>query len=384
MPDPFTNFARTDPFNSGFIDGLPGVPPSAQSTFHSFIPPEASIDDISPITTTQVHTLQRGQMAPPQDGSFGPLSYQMFEHPTHQNRSASDLSLQKVLLSTNDRSRMRGAIKTLAQQTFRPDTPLHGWKNSTQSSSFISGLEYSHLPNPNAWEHASTKDELYRLSGARMAHHYHKTGIRVQTTFSALSTKLKGKGRGGMAEARGEVAALQFMLTAMTENYTLKFGGAAANANNGIDQIWAERGDDGSVVNYLIVECKGSSSAHLGETVIGQQLSCAWLIDVLFRMASRETSYVGHNDVDRTVALAKKILNAVFNDDPTASAGLKVVSIKSLSGHNSVNQHNVLEICYYGDYASGYGLAGRLAEARTPPPPTTTPTALPQRPFGFY
>ncbi|ALI09283.1 hypothetical protein AO356_21540 [Pseudomonas fluorescens] len=157
------------------------------------------------------------------------------------------------------------------------------------------------------------------------------------------------------------------MVTVMGTNYQLKIGKASSGRTNGIDQIWVKRNlQTGAVEEYLIVECKGSVDAHLGDASYGRQMSTRWVFYCLLgllgtngNLASTSTS-----DVYAKKELVNKILLALINPgipvrgmivqpmrksktDPDS------IDVYELGTYSLINEFNVAWQACYGTSSSG-------------------------------
>lgn len=169
-----------------------------------------------------------------------------------------------------------------------------------------------------------------------------KSGNRLSTHYTNLGADL-GSSQSRTA-ARGEYAASKLLITAYGVDYQMKMGKSANGTRpNGIDQIWVKRDmRTGDVIEYLIVEAKGSVNATLGHPNTGQQMSPKWLFWCLIKMAGNKASYIG---AETKTDLPIKILNALINH-----GGVPVRGIIFHSLYGSKNESKVVQMNDIGLY----------------------------------
>ncbi|MEM5316536.1 hypothetical protein [Paraburkholderia sp. JHI869] len=168
-------------------------------------------------------------------------------------------------------------------------------------------------------------------SGTRLSSHYTNLGAGLDTEQARTA-------------ARGEYAASKLLITAYGPNYQLKMGKSVGGGRpNGIDQIWVKRDmQTGDVLEYLIIEAKGSVNAAMGHPGTGQQMSPKWLFWCLVRMAAGHGSYI---DAQTSRELPKKILTALINNNGIPVRGLVFHSL-----YGSQNESKVVEMTDLGLY----------------------------------
>lgn len=169
-------------------------------------------------------------------------------------------------------------------------------------------------------------------SGDRLSRHYSNLGSDVETEQARTA-------------ARGEYAASKLLITAYGADYQMKMGKSDNGGRpNGIDQIWVKRDrHTGNVIEYLIVEAKGSVNATLGHPSTGQQMSPRWLFFCLVKMVAGDARYM---DIRTSRDLPTKILYALINN-----GGIPVRGIIFHSLFGSKNESKVVEMTDIGLYS---------------------------------
>lgn len=182
--------------------------------------------------------------------------------------------------------------------------------------------------NSGGWHRFKRNDVK---SGDRLKRHYENLGADVSTEQAVTA-------------ARGEYAASKLLVTAYGANYQMKMGKSAGGGRpNGIDQIWVKRDmQTGNVVEYLIVEAKGSVNATLGHPSTGQQMSPKWLFWCLLKMVARDGRYM---DAQTSSDLPRKILDALINP-----GGIPVRGVIFQSLYGSLNESKVVQMTDIGLY----------------------------------
>ncbi|MET3457642.1 MULTISPECIES: hypothetical protein [Pseudomonas] len=229
---------------------------------------------------------------------------------------------QLVLLDTDDVQQIKNALNADAYFTSGSSIqPNFNFSNPVSKSAGDYIAKNLHLLGPNhpnikQCVHALSKDPAAysEVSGwLKFRKNDVKSGNRLNNHYSNLRDS---NAKHYASENRGEYGAAKLMVTVMGTHYQLKIGKASSGRTNGIDQIWVKRNlRTGAVEEYLIVECKGSVDAHLGDASYGRQMSTRWVFYCLLgllgsngNLASTSTS-----DVYAKKALVNKILLALIN-----------------------------------------------------------------------
>ena len=264
-----------------------------------------------------------------------------FAHPTQGGADLSDPHLRWLLKHPFETA-------TLFQPQLQKNaTAQHHWQHlSQQRQQELQALTFDDTGSHEWLKHAGAA-KTYQTTH-RFAHHEAKSAQRLSTHFGALSTRALQRAQGSknplpqyVTETRGEHMAAKVLLTCLPDsgNYQLKLG-FVPNGHHGIDQIWARRDPgSGAVTEYIIVEAKGSSEAHLGLPEYGEQMSPKWVFSSLMNMANVQGG-------GRDARLAAKILTAMFSDNFTnqgtaQNPGVWGLILKALYDHNKPNSmHN--------------------------------------------
>ncbi|HEX7239229.1 MAG TPA: hypothetical protein VF263_03105 [Longimicrobiaceae bacterium] len=177
----------------------------------------------------------------------------------------------------------------------------------------------AHLPKSDPFKgllHAAKELAKEYREQNRFGHHEHKSANRLSSHFTGLGTWAGQRAQTSgdpisqhVTEARGEFLAAKTIVTCMpdSDRYQLKLG-YGTGGHQGIDQIWAKRArNNGKVLEYLVVEAKGSQGAQLGWTDKGEQMSERWVFVSLLELASDTNRSLR----DRT--LARKVVEAMFS-----------------------------------------------------------------------
>lgn len=202
----------------------------------------------------------------------------------------------------------------------------------------VSRLDATTREAVNTW----LRGEDHSLGWDRFKRNDVKSGNRLSTHYTNLRGDLKTPQ--SITSARGEYAASKLLITVYGTDYQMKMGKSANGMRpNGIDQIWVKRDmRTGNVIEYLIVEAKGSVNATLGHPSTGQQMSPKWLFWCLINMANKNASYIGP---ETKTDLPVKILNALINP-----GGIPVRGIVFHSLHGSANESKVVQMNDIGLY----------------------------------
>lgn len=284
------------------------------------------------------------------------------------NRSADQL----VLLDTQAQAEIEQALRrdarhtagtTVAHSLFDSTDPDVQWilAHRFETLSAITDVQQYRWIRPHAaaaWGHyqallskdpntrEAVRNWLYgqdhSVGWGRFKRNDTKSGNRLSSHYTNLGTGLNTEQ--ARTAARGEYAASKLLITAYGPNYQLKMGKSVGGSRpNGIDQIWVKRDmQTGNVLEYLIIEAKGSVNATLGHPSTGQQMSPKWLFWCLVRMAAGHGSYI---DVQTSRELPKKILSALINN-----GGIPVRGVVFHSLYGSQNESKVVEMTDLGLY----------------------------------
>lgn len=170
-----------------------------------------------------------------------------------------------------------------------------------------------------------------------------KSGNRLSRHYTNLDSDLNTAQ--ARTAARGEYAASKLLITAYGADYQMKMGKSDNGGRpNGIDQIWVKRDmNTGKVIEYLMVEAKGSVNATLGHPSTGQQMSPKWLFWCLVNMVAGDARYM---DNRTSTDLPRKILDALINNGGVPVRG---VIFHSLFG--STNESKVVQMTDTGLYS---------------------------------
>lgn len=183
-----------------------------------------------------------------------------------------------------------------------------------------------------------------RVKGKFLRHDV-KSGGRMRNHYASL---YHSKSIHFASETRGEYAAAKLMVTVMGSNYQMKIGKASSGRTNGIDQIWVKRNmQTGAVEEYLIIECKGSADAHLGEAKYGRQMSARWVFYCLIGMlgTNGNLASTATGDIYAKQSLVKKILNALINPGHPPVTGMVIQPMsKAKTDPDSID---IMEFCAY-------------------------------------
>ncbi|MCX5542090.1 hypothetical protein M3A49_21685 [Paraburkholderia sp. CNPSo 3076] len=284
------------------------------------------------------------------------------------NRSASQL----VLLDTQAQTEIEQALRRDARHT-GGTTVAHSLFDSAdqdvqwilthrfETLAAITDVQQYRWVRPNAteaWGHyqALGKDPPTReavrgwlygqdhsVGWGRFKRNDTKSGNRLSSHYTNLGAGLDIEQ--ARTAARGEYAASKLLITAYGPNYQMKMGKSVGGGRpNGIDQIWVKRDmQTGNVLEYLIIEAKGSVNATLGHPGTGQQMSPRWLFWCLVRMAAGHGSYI---DAQTSRELPKKILTSLINHN-----GIPVRGVVFHSLYGSQNESKVVEMTDLGLYS---------------------------------
>lgn len=305
---------------------------------------------------------------------------------TQDNKSAAQL----VLLDTTGVDQVIQALKRDAKHT-AGSTAAHPFFDSTDPhvqwilnhrqetiNAITDAQKHRRYPTGTAHTHLRAlwgygeevqqafRDWLYtgnRGGWDRFKKHDDRSGDRLKSHYSNLTYGLSSKQ--SITAARGEYAATKLLITAYGSDYQLKRGKSPNGKRpNGIDQIWVKRDKrTGKVLEYLIIEAKGSYNAHLEHPKTGQQMSARWLFYCLIKMAKGSKAYTDqYPDEDKTKSLPTKILDALINND-----GVPVKGIVFHSLYGSYSESKVVQMIDLGryDFAPAYALASSQTKAFT-------------------
>lgn len=337
MPVLTNNTSTVHPENVAVLDALPGTLLPPRFKYHVYLSGDALYTGHGPVASATVATLRWNNIGR-EDG----VAQQVTQLP---NRMAANLHHQRVLIDSSTRTDFVDLLKHARHMPTLPDTAHHARKGDMS-------------PSPSTWFHpmfyfgdsGTVHRRDYVDSGERMIHHGHKSSTRVVEHFRNLKHTVKhATNAQSLAEGRGEFAATQFVLTLLEPRYHLKLGKARSGGQNGIDQIWVRRADNGDVLEYLIVEAKGSRSAHLGDTARGEQMSPRWIFYVLLRMSFGDGKYVATTVGVKAWQqdLARKILAVLF--DETSTVQVRGLTVHSLFGTKALDLQQVIEVTDCGD-----------------------------------
>ncbi|WP_343675866.1 hypothetical protein [Paraburkholderia heleia] len=285
------------------------------------------------------------------------------------NRSAGQL----ILLDTQGQTEIEQALRRDARHTggsnvlhwlFHSSDPDVQWilGHGSETRAAITDVQTYKMIRPQAkeaWGHyqalhakdANTREAVRKwLYGANLADagwgRFNRNDVKSGNRLSSHYTNLGAGLNTDQAKtaARGEYAASKLLITAYGPDYQMKIGKSAGGSRpNGIDQIWVKRDmRSGDVLEYLIIEAKGSVNATLGHPSTGQQMSPKWLFWCLVRMAAGHGSYI---DAQTSPELPKKILSALINN-----GGIPVRGVVFHSLYGSQNESKVVEMTDLGLY----------------------------------
>ncbi|WP_085586471.1 MULTISPECIES: hypothetical protein [unclassified Pseudomonas] len=215
-------------------------------------------------------------------------------------------------------------------------------------------LNYWNLLGSDPAAQAKVYDWLgkYGWASDKFARHDQRSGDRIKNHLQNLENS---NAQHFASETRGEYAAAKLLITVLGEDYQMKLGKSSSGRTNGIDQIWVKRNlVSGVIEQYIIVECKGSVDAELGEASYGWQMSTAWVFHCLIgllgtngKLASTSTT-----DVFAKKSMVNKILDAMINPGPPEVKGLVIqpmtksvidgssVEMIDLGAYDLVEQYN--------------------------------------------
>ena len=160
---------------------------------------------------------------------------------------------------------------------------------------------------------------------------------------------------------RGEYAAAKILTTLFSKqdndlynpkysDYQMKLGYVEGT---GLDQIWAVREKSGDVKKYVLVEAKGSRDAELGWPSVGQQMSAAWVISALMKLAEKG------NRISNT---AKKILDEIFKEDGKGKPVAGLIIQAAFSPENKGGTNNTVVVRRLSNYNMDAETAQRARE----------------------
>lgn len=255
---------------------------------------------------------------------------------THPLFDSPDPDVQWILANPGPTFSMLSAIR---QSGF---VPQEAW--AQEAYSHFRPLQFGEpivLERVRAWVYNWTRDNV-RLGWDRFLRNDVKSGTRLSGHYTNLSADLGSKQ--ARTAARGEYAASKLLITTRSPDYQMKMGKSAGGGRpNGIDQIWVRRDmQTGDVLEYLIIEAKGSVKAHMGHTSTGEQMSPRWLFWCLVQMAHGNRSYI---DAQTKPQLPQKILTALINP-----GGIPVRGVIFHSLHASDNESKVVAMTNLGFY----------------------------------
>ncbi|WP_260961035.1 hypothetical protein [Pseudomonas citri] len=208
-------------------------------------------------------------------------------------------------------------------------------------------LNYWNLLQSDPAAHAKVYNWLQNYGGIshKFSVHDKKSGDRIHNHFHNLENS---NAVHFASETRGEYAAAKLLITVLGIEYQMKIGKASSGRNNGIDQIWVKRNlQSGVVEEYIIVECKGSKEAELGEAKYGWQMSPCWVFHCLIGLLGTNGNLASTSttDVYAKTSMVRKILNALINPGPPVVKGLVIQPMTK-----SVTAPNTIEMSDLGTY----------------------------------
>lgn len=194
-----------------------------------------------------------------------------------------------------------------------------------------------------------------------------KSGNRLNNHYSNLRDS---NAQHYASENRGEYAAAKLMITVMGNKYQLKIGKASSGRTNGIDQIWVKRNmQTGAVEEYLIVECKGSVDAHLGDAIYGRQMSTRWIFHCLLGLlgTSGNLASTSTSDVYAKKAMVNKILLALINPGMVPVSGMIIQPMrKSKSDSDSIDIYELGTYSLVNEYTMAWQACYGTSSGTTP------------------
>ncbi|MCQ6257411.1 hypothetical protein [Pseudomonas sp. Q11] len=210
-----------------------------------------------------------------------------------------------------------------------PDPTALGYWNLLQSDPAAQAKIYNWLQNYGGISH-------------KFSVHDRKSGDRIHNHFANLENS---NAVHFASETRGEYAAAKLLITVLGDEYQMKIGKASSGRNNGIDQIWVKRNlQSGVVEEYIIVECKGSKDAELGEAKYGWQMSPCWVFYCLVGLLGTNGNLASTSttDVYAKTTMVRKILDALINPGPPVVKGLVIQPMtKSITAPNSIEMSDL-------------------------------------------
>ncbi|UQS16693.1 hypothetical protein [Pseudomonas sp. HS6] len=204
----------------------------------------------------------------------------------------------------------------------------------------------------------------YGYVSDKFAKHDVKSGDRLKNHLQNLENS---NAQHFGSETRGEYAAAKLLITVLGQDYQMKLGKSSAGRINGIDQIWVKRNLwSGEVEQYIIVECKGSMDAKLGEASYGWQMSTAWVFYALIGLLGTDGSLASKSltDVFAQKSMVKKILDALINPGPPTVKGLLIQPMtKSVTTANAVEMIDLGAYSLVQQYLNATQSVGRFDNA---------------------
>ncbi|WAG76705.1 hypothetical protein LMK08_15080 [Metapseudomonas furukawaii] len=255
---------------------------------------------------------------------------------------------QLVLLDTEDAMKIKEAVQRDRQftggsllmpdpaTTFGTTNPVHAyaaqwlvehrdrlysqpWDSDTHNYLRILSTD------KNAYDKVYNWMQQYGTTSHKFSVNDHKSGQRIHNHLGNLGNS---KAQHFSSETRGEYAATKLLITVLGEQFQMKLGKSSSGRTNGIDQIWVKRDlYTGKVLEYLIVECKGSVDAELGESsTYGWQMSTRWVFYCLIGLLGTNGNLASTSttDVFAKKSMVNKILDALINPGATPVRGVVI------------------------------------------------------------